>query len=249
MSTVGDMDQEQTRRQSVVTSRIRAQSAGGPPVQQMVKVAVIPPRLPPNMAPPTGLGASDCISWDESLNWQHNNKSIDEEVSKQKRFMRKTGLTTQRKKRHEDIPNFTFREVPYDVWRKHYAKDKEGYYQGTHAPAEDCLLKPEDVAKWRFEAPRTRADQFTRGADVLPAYDEAQSTPEVPEYSEHYNELAGTKPVNSYEDTRRTSSFTADGKSAEQIIKEAEEKAKIKKSKKENWKDMLRSGVNMTMGS
>lgn len=242
------MEQEQTRRESVATSKIRTQSAGGPPVQQMVRVAVVPPRLPANIAPPTGIGASDCFSWDESINWQHNNNSTEEEVSKQKKFMRKAGLTTQRKKRDEHIPNFTFREVPYDVWRKHYAKDKEGYYQGTHAPAEDCLLRPEDVAKWRFEAPKTKADQFTRGSDVLPAYDEAQSTPEVPEYTEHHDSLAGVRPVRPYEDARRTSSFTADGKTSEQIIKEAKEMAKIKKSKKESWRDMVRSGVNMTMG-
>ncbi|KAJ9651691.1 hypothetical protein H2198_009038 [Neophaeococcomyces mojaviensis] len=244
------MDQEQARRESVTTSKIRTQPAGGDPVQQLVKVAVVPPRLPPNMAPPTGIGASEAIAWDESINWQHNDDTNkEEEVSKRKQFMRKAGLTTQRKRLHEDVPNFTFREVPYDVWRKHYAKDKDGFYQGTHAPAEDCLLKPEDVAKWRLEAPKTKADQYTRGRDALPVYDEAPSTPEVPAYTEDYDRPTRVDSIVPPDDPRRTSSFTADGKTSEQIIREAEEKAKIKKSRKESWRGMLRSGVNMTMGS
>lgn len=81
-----------------------------------------------------------------------------------------------------ELPPFTFKEVPYDVWRKHYAKDAQGNYRGTHAPAEDCLLMPDDVAKWRLEAPKTKADLWTRGSEALPVYGEVRDDGFVPEY-------------------------------------------------------------------
>ena len=46
--------------------------------------------------------------------------------------------------------------------------DKDGNYKGTHAPAEDCLLKPEDVQRWRLGDAVTRADKWTRGREALP---------------------------------------------------------------------------------
>lgn len=154
----------------------------------MVSVAVLPPRLPPGMAPPSGLGAAGTMNWDERVNWSHN-EPIDkpENPSKAKKFLRKSGLTTQRAKANPDLPPFTMRQVPYDVWRKHYAKDKDGNYRGTHAPAEDCLLKPDDVQKWRLGEAKTQADRWTRGSEVLPVYAEVKETAAVPEYEYDYD--------------------------------------------------------------
>lgn len=94
----------------------RTQSVSDPPTMELVKVAVLPPRLPADMAPPTGVGAADVFSWDESVNWIHNEK-LDEEkkVSSTKNFMRKAGLTTKREKANADTPPFVFRQVPYDT--------------------------------------------------------------------------------------------------------------------------------------
>lgn len=95
----------------------RTQSASGPPVQEIVTVAVLPPRLAPGQAPPTGIAASDAFAWDEAVNWQHNDKTDQgpENLSKAKSFSRRIGLTTQRKKANEDTPPFIFRKVSYDV--------------------------------------------------------------------------------------------------------------------------------------
>ena len=105
------------RRESIRPSRTRTQSASGPPVQEVVTVAVLPPRLAPGTAPPTGIAASDAFSWDEAVNWQHNEKLTQgpENLSKAKGLSRKIGFTTQRKKANEDTPPFIFRKVPYDV--------------------------------------------------------------------------------------------------------------------------------------
>lgn len=130
-----------------------------------------------------------CMGFDERVNWVHNEpiNQEEEKVSKAKKFRRKTGMTTQRVKANPDLPPFTMRQVPYDVWRKHYAKDKDGNYKGTHAPAEDCLLKPDDVQKWRLGEPVTQADRWTRGLEALPVYAEVKDTAAVPEYEQDYD--------------------------------------------------------------
>ncbi|OAP59107.1 hypothetical protein AYL99_06405 [Fonsecaea erecta] len=173
-----------SRRESVGRLRAGSQSDSAPPSVKMVSCAVLPPRLPAGMAPPTGIGAFEAISYDESLNWEHNNPISEEEPSRRKGLFRKVGLTTQRKRRdsQDDLPPFVMRQIPYDTWRKHYAKDKEGNYRGTHAPAEDCLLKPEDVRKWRLGDPITKADRWTRGREALPVYSEVHAEGAVPEY-------------------------------------------------------------------
>ena len=150
----------------------------------MVSCAVLPPRLPSGMAPPTGTAVAGAISFDESLNWQHNKAVEEGPVSRRKSLFRKAGLTTQRKRANEedDLPPFIMRQIPYDTWRKHYAKDKDGNYKGTHAPAEDCLLKPDDVEKWRLGAPVTKADKWTRGSEALPVYAEVRAEGTLPEY-------------------------------------------------------------------
>lgn len=96
----------------------RTQSASEAPSMQFVKVAVLPPRLPADVAPPTGIAAAEAISWDESVNWKHNEKigKDQQQATKGKTWMRKAGLTTQRKKANEDLPPFVFRDIPYDVY-------------------------------------------------------------------------------------------------------------------------------------
>ncbi|EXJ57661.1 uncharacterized protein A1O5_12451 [Cladophialophora psammophila CBS 110553] len=136
------------------------------------------------MAPHTGIGASEAFSFDEALTWEHNSSAHEEEPSRRRSFFRKVGLTTQRKRPdpEDDLPPFVMRQIPYPTWRKHYAKDKDGNYRGTHAPAEDCLLKPEDVQKWRLGDPVTKADRWTRGREALPVYSEVHTEGAAPEY-------------------------------------------------------------------
>ena len=140
------------------------------------------------MAPPTGIGAADAFNWDDAINWQHNQPiSTPEQAGRRKSLLKRAGLTTERYKRNPDTPPYIFRQVPYDVWRKHYAKDKDGNYKGTHAPAEDCLLKPDDVQKWNFGEAKTYADKWTRGKEVLPVYAEVREDGYVPEYEVDYD--------------------------------------------------------------
>ena len=177
-----------SRRESVGRFNPRTQSSSGPPVRENVTVAVLPPRLPPGMAPPTGVGMADAFNWDEAVNWQHNQPvSNSLESNRRKSFLKRAGLTTERHKRNPDTPPYTFRIVPYDVWRKHYAKDKDGNYKGTHAPAEDCLLKPDDVQRWNIGEATTLADKWTRGKEALPVYAEVEEAGHVPEYEVDYN--------------------------------------------------------------
>lgn len=105
------------RRELIGSSKTRTQSASGPPVQETVTVAVLPPRMAPGQAPPTGIAASEAISWDEAVNWQHNEKlnQVPETMSKGRSISRKVGFTTQRKKANADAPPFIFRKVPYDM--------------------------------------------------------------------------------------------------------------------------------------
>lgn len=166
----------------------RKQSASEPPLQQMVSCAVLPPKLPAGMAPPTGVGAAEAFGWDEALNYQHNNPIAPntgggsaQDTPRRKSFLKKMGLTGERTKLHDDMPPFIMRQIPYDTWRKHYAKDADGNYRGSHAPAADCLLKPDDVKKWRLGEPKTVGDRWTRGSEALPVYAEIKDTP-LPSY-------------------------------------------------------------------
>ena len=282
-----------SRRESVGRLTARTQSSSGPPAQQMVSVAVLPPRLAPGVAPPTGIGAAEAFSWDEAINWQHNDPiKEEEEVGKTKRFFRKAGITTQRTKLNPDLPPFVLRQIPYDTWRKHYAKDKDGNYHGTHAPAEDCLLKPHDVEKWRLGDPVTKADRWTRGREALPVYAEVNETAAVPEYEHDYDgpprsdppqeglpdsmtldgdddvlashlekrqsrnrssaaseptypsgrNSSATVPVPS-DDAPRTRSVIANGKTAQEIIAEAEAKGRPKLG----WKERAKRAAEYTV--
>ena len=121
------------RQESITRLRQTSQSEASGPTFRTVTVAVLPPRLPPGMAPPTGLGVADAFAWDEAVNWQHNDPVQQEEPSRKKSLYRKAGFTTQRKRSSEkdNLPPFVMRDVPYDTWRKHYAKDVNGFYKGT----------------------------------------------------------------------------------------------------------------------
>lgn len=238
----------------------RQQSSSGPPEQEMVTVAVLPPRLPKGMAPPTGLGAADTFSWDEAINWQHNDPYEDPNAPPRKKsFLKKIGLTGERTRAHPDLPPFIMRQIPYDRWRKHYAKDADGNYRGTHAPAEDCLLKPNDVAKWRLGAPKTKADMWTRGTEALPVYHEAQAEGQAPAYSVDYDGPPSEEPTlddemrrprydssaSAYTSDYPAKSTIIDGKTAAEIIEEARNKPK--RTRKDGWKAALKNGANIAM--
>ena len=242
---------------------------------------------------------ADAFNWDESVNWRHNQKVPSEaEAGRKKSIFKRAGLTTVREKK-TDTPPFIMRTVTYDTWRKHYAKDKDGNYRGTHAPAEDCLLKPDDVRKWNGDEPTTMADKWTRGKNALPVYAEVHEEGMVPEYEADYNgpPREGAPPPDEYifsrdeddlashlerrdtsaqerkeqealfadiarqrEASRTQSSSTAsasaslthalpgsgrtiDGKTSEQVIAEAREKAK--NPQKEGWRKKFQRGAEM----
>lgn len=185
-----------SRKGSVGRVTARRQSSASAPVTDRVTVAVLPPRIPFGYNPPTSVGmAADAFGWDESLNWSQNaplHHSTNQPASHSQRkpsLAKKMGFTTKRERANpeSDLPPFVMRSVPYDTWRKHYAKDKDGNYKGTHAPAEDCLLLPDDLQKWRFEEGTNYGDRWTRGKEVLPVYEEATAHPRVPEYEVDYD--------------------------------------------------------------
>lgn len=201
-----------SHKETVGRLTARRQSSASAPVQERVTVAVLPPSLPHEFAPPTGVGMADVFNWDESLNWSQHaplHHSTNQPASHSQRkpsLVKKMGFTTKRERANpkSDLPPFVMRSVPYETWRKHYAKDKDGNYKGTHAPAEDCLLKPDDLQKWRFEEGTSYGDRWTRGKDVLPVYEEAAAHPRVPEYEVDYDgppRDEPTLPTNTEEDT------------------------------------------------
>jgi hypothetical protein len=181
----------------------RRQSSSSAPVQERVTVAVLAPRIPVGFTPPTGVGMADVFNWDETLNWSQNaplhhpNNQPASPFHRKPSLIKKLGLTTQRERANpqSDLPPFVMRSVPYGTWRKHYAKDKDGNYKGTHAPAEDCLLKPDDLQKWRFEEGTGYHDRWTRGKEILPVYEEAAAHPKVPEYEVNYDGPPKDDPV------------------------------------------------------
>lgn len=108
-----------SRKESItaVSSKgVRHQSASGAPAQEFVTVAVLPPRLPPDMASPTGVGTADAFAWDEAVNWSHNQKINQDQPDPKgpRKWMHKIGVSTERKKAN-DMPPFIMRKVPYDT--------------------------------------------------------------------------------------------------------------------------------------
>ncbi|KAJ9607360.1 hypothetical protein H2200_008433 [Cladophialophora chaetospira] len=257
-----------SRRESVGRLRAASQSDGAPPAVKMVSCAVLPPQLTRGAAPPTDGPSSGGVDWDVSQNWQHPRIMPGE--GRRKSLFRKTSLTPERQRADTDRPPFVMRQVPYDTWRKHYAKDKDGNYRGTHAPAEDCLLKPDDVQKWRFGDPMTLADKWTRGKEALPVYSEVRDEGALPEYQVDYHDsfFQPTAPNPTQDDGRLAPYFDAsettgqsqrslsspptnraemlhDGRSADEIIGEAQARGKGK----ETWKQKASRGFQMSMGS
>jgi hypothetical protein len=201
------------QRESIGRLNPRQVSISDPAPVQMVTVAVLPPRLPSTPGGPrTGVPMADAFNWDEMINWTPSPAELERQQQKQRsKNPLKRGLTTARQKRNPDLPPFVMRQVPYETWRKHYAKDKDGNYKGTHAPAEDCLLRPHDVEKWKFKGDGGEgasgaegwAGKFTRGKEALPVYGEVAEEGMVPGYEADYdpNEHSeGTKENN--EDAR-----------------------------------------------
>ena len=45
--------------------------------------------------------------------------------------------------------SFIIKKIPRGEHLKHYAKDDGGRYRGVQQPAVDCLLRGEDLVKWR----------------------------------------------------------------------------------------------------
>lgn len=52
-------------------------------------------------------------------------------------------------RRRSENANFTMKEMSRGEYLKRYAKDDNGKYIGTEEPADDCILRGEDVAKYR----------------------------------------------------------------------------------------------------
>lgn len=92
--------------------------------------------------------------------------------------------------------------------------------------------------------------------EALPVYIEAQEHGSAPGYYEDYlpadeePTLESSLEKTSTPEVQRSASTIADGKTAQQIIQEAKDKAAAEKpTKKERFKKMLSEGVNMTMGA
>jgi hypothetical protein len=197
------------RRESIGRVNPRQVSISDPAPVPTVTVAVLPPRLASGLrlgpglgpGPRTGVPAAGAFNWDEALNWRPSEEA-DEAAAAAARHrptkpasknpFKRAGLTTARQKANPDLPPFVMKQVPYETWRKHYAKDKDGNYKGTHAPAEDCLLRPHDVERWRLkgdggDSPDAWAGRFTRGKEALPVYGEVVEEGMAPGYEADYD--------------------------------------------------------------
>lgn len=98
-------------------------------------------------------------------------------------------------------------------------------------------------------APETKADQWTRGKAALPVYEDAKNPDDVPEYSETAPPVdSRTLSASSATPAPRAgTSFTADGKTSEQIIQEAKERNEAKKKEKGGWKQTLKKGTEFAL--
>jgi hypothetical protein len=53
---------------------------------------------------------------------------------------------------------FAMRDVTRREYLAHYAKDDQGQYTGTEDPAEDCILRGEDLVRYRHQSKEFGAD-------------------------------------------------------------------------------------------
>lgn len=86
----------------------------------------------------------------------------------------------------------------------------------------------------------------------MPVYAEAKLSEAAPAYSETPEMPTDSRTLSTSSDPpqRSGSNFTADGKSSEQIIREAKEKAEAKKREGGGWKNtMKRAGEYTMMGA
>lgn len=189
-----------SRKQSVGRLQARKQSASGPAIVEHVNVAVLPPRVLSERSC-SEAGLQDMFGRGESFGPSRRKSSQAERTGGRKGLLERfTRGSPSQPPIDSDKPPFIFRTVPYDTWRKHYAKDKDGKYQGTHAPAEDCLLKPDDVLKWRLGEATGQADRWTRGSEVLPVYAEVQALEQVPDYEVEHDEQPRVSSLSPEED-------------------------------------------------
>ena len=73
-----------------------------------------------------------------------------EDVGKAEPHKKKAFLSSRRK---SENANFTVRHIPRREYLKYYAKDPDsGSYIGSEDPAADCILRGDDVIKYRREA-------------------------------------------------------------------------------------------------
>ena len=176
----------------MLNNKARQQSLSGPSVMQEVTVAVLPPILHQPFAPATGIGAMPTFTWEEHLKGGRSKPLSKPDDPEGCKSWIKRIFTIGQNSQNPDRPPFIMKKVPFDEWRRHYAKDKEGNYHGTHAPAEDCLLLPRDLKRWRLEEPTALADQWTRGKYALPAYgEEKEFEVDLPAYSKEDVERYG----------------------------------------------------------
>lgn len=104
---------------------------------------------------------------------------------------------------------------------------------------------PEDVEKWSYGPAETKADLWTRGKAALPVYDQAHE-PDLPTYSATAPEInPAPAPVAPRLDSS-ASTFTADGRTTEQIIAEARAK-KERGDYNLTWKQKLKKASEFTL--
>ena len=190
-------------RESVGRLKARTQSSSAPAAQSHVTVAVLPPHVidQPSASTANSVGPAFGVSpaalgHGVGLDMMERRASAQSvsQNTRRKSFFRKGSLTGARQV-NPDAPPFIFRTVTYETWRKHYAKDKDGNYKGTHAPAEDCLLKPDDLQRWRLGDVTSEASKWTRGAEALPVYSEVLEAGMVPEYQADDNPTPLNEPL------------------------------------------------------
>ncbi|RMZ91348.1 hypothetical protein DV736_g1440, partial [Chaetothyriales sp. CBS 134916] len=66
-------------------------------------------------------------------------------------------------RRRSENSNIMMRQMPRGEYLKHYAKDDAGRYVGTEEPAVDCILRGEDVVKYRSK-PLEYTHEISSGA-------------------------------------------------------------------------------------
>ena len=134
------------------------------------------------------------------------------------------------------------------------------YFRGDNRPAEDCLLKPEDLQKWMRGDAVTKADTWTRCPEAYTpeSNDDQQPIDDHPTKTRNYSSLSerfdGRDTMNNTQSTSSAGVATPDstnqrrktiagGKTAAEIIAEA----KAKPKQKMTWKEKFSKGATTAM--